>query len=292
MITVEQLTVYPVKSMAGVNLKHSLLNVAGLQYDRQWSVVEYRPLDPKAKTAQVVSQREAPQLATFNTQLRNDELIIRHQEQTLHIPIDIDEQQRQRLDVSIWGDIVSALDEGEVAANWLTQMLGINGRQYRLVRFDSQQLRQTQQYKNLPYGAGVCQFADGFATLICNRSSLAQLNQHLPKHLNPFAMPQFRPNIVISGMQAWQELQTQTLRVKGHYQLYLNQPCKRCILPHINQQTGQRLDDYEPARTLLKLPPNDRQTSKRKAYFGMNANISIASENAVIAVGDVLIKAN
>jgi hypothetical protein len=107
-------------------------------------------------------------------------------------------------------------------------------------------------------------FPDGYPVLVCNESSLEDLNTRLPQRI---PMERFRPNIVLRGLPAWAEDHIDTLCF-GAVTLRLVKPCTRCVIPSIDQASGVRSTDPLPALREFRF---SRQL--RGVMFGENAVI-------------------
>ena len=136
---IEQLLIYPVKSCAGVAVPEALLTETGLDLDRAWMVVDAE--------GEFVTQRDMPQLALVQPQLKTDHLVLRAPGMlALHIAI---ERVEQPLTVRVWDDIVPAYDLGALAGQWITDFLAQphagdarpSVGPCRLVRFDPEHRR-------------------------------------------------------------------------------------------------------------------------------------------------------
>ena len=236
---IEQLLIYPVKSCAGVALPEALLTDTGLDLDRAWMVVDAE--------GEFVSQREAPRLALVQPQLKTDELVLRAPGMlALHIVID---RVESPLSVRIWDDQVPAWDLGAVAAQWISDYLAQpqpgearpSVGPCRLVRFDPAHRR----LSSLKWTGGLeapNQFSDGFPLLVLSQASLDGLNQRLQAAGQaPVTMARFRPNIVLSGLQAHDEDRLAWLQLDaegGPVRLKLVKPCPRCPIPNIDPTTA------------------------------------------------------
>ena len=236
---IEQLLIYPVKSCAGMALPEALLTDTGLDLDRAWMVVD--------AAGEFVSQREAPRLALVQPQLKADELVLRAPGMlALHIGID---RVESPLSVRIWDDQVPAWDLGAVAAQWISDYLAQpqSGEARpsvgpcRLVRFDPAHRR----LSSLKWTGGLeapNQFGDGFPLLVLSQASLDGLNQRLQAAGQaPVTMARFRPNIVLSGLQAHDEDRLAWLQLDaegGPVRLKLVKPCPRCPIPNIDPTTA------------------------------------------------------
>jgi uncharacterized protein YcbX len=105
-------------------------------------------------------------------------------------------------------------------------------------------------------------FTDGFPFLVIGEGSLRALNARLP---SPVPMDRFRPNLVVSGTQPFEEDEWDRVRIGG-LELRVVKPCPRCVVTTVDQATGVRDPEGEPLRTLAAF-----RTREGKVWFGMNA---------------------
>ena len=226
---IERLFVYPVKSCAGVELKEAQLTDTGFDLDRAWMVVD--------ENNEFVSQRELPRMALVRPTITLSAVVLRAPGMlALHLQIDtVEEAVRVRL----WDDEVPAFDMGAVAAQWFSDFLG---RKLRLVRFDPDHRR----LSNLKWTGGVeaaNQFNDGYPLLLASTASVDLLNGKLQAAGKPpVGMERFRPNIVISGVEAHDEDRLAELRIAtegGAVVLRPVKPCPRCPIPDVDPATAE-----------------------------------------------------
>ena len=228
--TLSTLTLHPVKSCAGIELRESLLVETGLDFDRAWMVVD--------ADGGMLTQREHPRLALVQPSLRHDDVKLRAPGMlALHLALGAVES---RTRVRVWDDVVKAYDMGALAAQWFSDFLGIQG--LRLVRFDPEQQRLSD-----PAWAGEIAaenaFADAFPLLVASTASLAELNRRLVAAGEaPVTMQRFRPNIVLHGLpDAHGEDFIDTLEIEapeGPVTLKLVKPCTRCTIPDVDPATA------------------------------------------------------
>ncbi len=231
-----QLWVYPVKSCAGVPLTEAVLTPTGLDLDRAWMVVD--------ADGEFVSQRELPRMALIRPTLRQHDMVLRAPGMlALHLAIDAAEQPTK---VRVWDDTVRAYDMGALAAQWFTDFLCPRGTglgPLRLVRFDPD----VQRLSSLRWTHGVeapNQFSDGFPLLVATEASLNQFNQRLVAQGHvPVGMDRFRPNLVLTGLDAHGEDHLDRLSLgegPEAAQLRLVKPCARCSIPDVDPATAER----------------------------------------------------
>lgn len=256
-ITISSLHIYPVKSLAGIDLNHSELDAMGLKYDRRWMLV--------SPEGNFLSQRKTPQMALINTAFDNNQLILStFGKEDFVVP----EASQVTMVVDIWGDAVNAQRVGDTADQWLSEVLGIA---CHLVYIPDEEIRQCDmEYSEQGDHTG---FADGFPILIISTASLDDLNDRLD---NPVKMKRFRPNIVVTGCEpfaedSWNDFRIGNLMMKGV------KPCSRCILTTVNPDTGKR-DGSEPLHTLMTF-----RKQNNNVYFGQNV---IHKDTGIIHIGD------
>jgi uncharacterized protein len=266
--SISRLFVYPIKSCAGVELKESLLIETGLEFDRAWMVVD--------ESGDFMSQRELPRMALLAPQLKQFEMVLRAPGMlALHIALDAVEQPCK---VTVWNDECSAFDMGDTAAQWFTDFLmqelpaGMKPMKLRLVRFDPEQKRAS----NVKWTRGkqvLNQFSDGYPVLVISEGSLQELNDRLTAAGHAaVGIERFRPNIVLSGLQAHDEDRTDELRIssdEGDFSLALIKPCPRCPIPDVNPQTATSSPEVSQ---MLQTYRQDARLDGA-ITFGMNAMV-------------------
>jgi uncharacterized protein len=257
--TLTQLFVHPIKSCADITLAHADLVDTGVDWDRQWMVV-----DPQG---QMLTQRDLPRLALIQPSLRSSDMVLRAPGMlALHLQLMSVEKATR---AQVWGDIVKAYDMGDLAAQWFSDFLQ---RPARLVRFDPEESRLSDAQWTGDLQAQNA-FADGFPLLVANAASLQDLNAKLAaKGVAPVSMQRFRPNLVVSGWQAFDEDNIDELEIStttGPVVLRLVKPCARCSIPNVDPLNAAT--SHEPGDTLASYRADARV--KGAITFGMNAVI-------------------
>jgi uncharacterized protein YcbX len=268
--TLSALYVHPLKSAAGIAVREALLVETGLDLDRAWMVV-----DPQGGQ---ITQRDEPRLALVQTRLKLDDLVLRAPGMlALHLSLDRVEAATR---VRVWDDEVPAFEMGDLARQWISDFLG---RPARIVRFDPAH----QRLSSMKWTGGVAAenaFADGFPLLVCGAASLDDLNRRLVQRgLPPVGMERFRPNLVLAGLEAWEEDHIDTLDIgtdQGPVRLQLVKPCVRCTMPSVDPATG--VQGHEPGDTLSGFRADARMAGG--ITFGMNA-IVLDGLDHVLRVG-------
>jgi uncharacterized protein len=194
---------------------------------------------------QFVSQRELPRMALIQPTLKTYEVVLRAPGMlALHITIDAVEK---ACTVQVWGDTCAAYDMGDTAAQWFTDFLaqdmpaGHIAKKLRLVRFDPEQRRMSNKEWTGEHTA-YAQFADGYSMLVISQASLDGLNKRLTDTGHaPVGIARFRPNIVLTGIQAHDEDRLEAFHIgQGQEALVLTpvKPCPRCPIPNIDPATA------------------------------------------------------
>jgi len=246
MLVVSELHIYPVKSLGGISVPSATLTDRGFEYDRRWMLVD--------GNHRFLSQRELPQMALLQVQLQEQGLIIRHKnsdQASLRIPF---EPVGESCMVSIWEDECSARWVSSQADEWLSQMLSFP---CRLVYMpDSSRRLVDDQYA---HHQEVTSFSDAFPLLLIGQASLDDLNKKLA---SPLPMDRFRPNIVFTGGEPYQEDSMEHFQIAG-ISFFGVKPCARCVITTVDQLTANK--GKEPLRTL-----NGYRSRNNKIYFGQN----------------------
>ncbi|HYD93767.1 MAG TPA: MOSC N-terminal beta barrel domain-containing protein [Noviherbaspirillum sp.] len=274
MPTLTELNLYPIKSCAGIALREATLTPAGLMveniYDREWMVVDER--------GGFMTQRDFPKLALVAPRIKADTLELRAPGMLrLEIPLGLpDPEEEKTLSVRVWDDSVEAYDCDETTAVWFSRFLGTP---CRLVRFHAN-ARRAASAKWTGGADAPTLFSDGFPMLVISEASLADLNGKLEAQGRAaLPMNRFRPNIVISGIEAFDEDVAESFRI-GDAKIKPVKPCARCPMPSVDQSRGEFGPD--PLDILRSYRANPRVDGG--ITFGMNA-ILLEGEGQVLRVG-------
>lgn len=276
MPTIAALTLYPIKSCGGIALQSATLTEAGLSFqgvhDREWMLVD--------SAGQFLSQRETPQLARIRPSIADTALHLSAAGMpVLELPLARPET-GATIAVQVWDDKLSASDCGDAAAAWCSEAIG---RVCRLVRFASQ----TQRFTSTKWTAGQpvpTRFADAYPMLLTSVASLQDLNQRLLAHgREPVPMNRFRPNIVLDGIEAFEEDYAAFFEIGDRIRLQPVKPCARCPIPGVDQATGKA--GPNPVDILQSYRANPLLDGG--ICFGMNTILS-AGAGELLRVGDEL----
>lgn len=274
MAILTELNLYPIKSCAGISLREATLTSAGLMsehiYDREWMVVDEK--------GEFLTQRSHPKLALVTPRIKADTLELRAPGMLrLEIPLGLpDPEDAKTINVRVWEDTVLAYDCDEITATWITNFLGTP---CRLVRFHAAAKRLASNKWTGDVEAPTL-FADAFPMLVISEGSLADLNGKLKAQgRDALPMNRFRPNIVITGVEAFEEDLAESVRI-GDARLKPVKPCSRCNVPSVDQSTGV------PGPDPLDIMQGYRANPKLDGAltFGMNA-ILLEGEGQVLRVG-------
>jgi uncharacterized protein YcbX len=256
-VSIAALYVHPVKSCARISVDQALVTETGLEWDRQWMVVD--------EAGEFVSQREVPKLALVRPTLRANDLVLRAPGMlALHLALDAIESEAR---VRVWDDELNAGDMGDLAAQWFSDFLG---RRVRLARFDPEVERVSD-----PHWTGdtraLAAFADAFALLVLSSASLDGLNARLQaRGAAPVQSDRFRPNLVLDGLQAHDEDWIDRITLDGPdgpVVLRLVKPCARCSIPDVDPARGE--PDHAVGAELAAYRSDTRMNGQ--ITFGMNA---------------------
>jgi hypothetical protein len=250
MPTISELFVYPVKSCAGIALREARLLATGLEYDRCWMVT-----DPHGA---MFTQRAYPRMALIKVELGAEDLVLRAPGMSeLRTPLDPARLDAARkVETSVWSDAAYGLDTGEACAAWFSEFLGMPA---RLLRFNPEHERTVDPDYTGSIGGATTFFADGFPLLVVGQASLDDLNARLNSKGAPaISITRFRPNVVLEGLDAYEEDYVETLSVTSaadaqqHVQLQLVKLCARCPMPTVDPAKGAPDPDWpnEPTDTM------------------------------------------
>ena len=259
-----EINIYPIKSLGGISLKSSIVENRGLQFDRRWLLVDEKN--------QFLTQREFPKMATIGLEILKDCLRVSAEGKMLEVSFE--PKTNKSASVKIWSSRCRArIYESEIN-QWFSDVLQTN---CKLVLMPEESKRKVN-YFYAVHRDDVVSFADGYPFLLIGENSLNDLNERLETSV---PMNRFRPNLVVSGSEAFAEDEWKKIKI-GDATFHVVKPCARCVITTIDQAQGEKTG-VEPLKTLAKYRIPKRSV-KKKILFGQN----LIAENAgaVLNAGD------
>ncbi len=257
---VQNLYLYPIKSLGGIAVQEALVEERGFKYDRRWMLV-----DP---SGEFLTQRQHPQLALLQVALGTSELTVFSKvDPSREISFDLEMNSGKEMQVKVWGDEVAALQVAPTVSAWFSDFLGMDVE--LVVMPESSHRKLNPRYAVQEESVS---FADGMPYVIIGQASLDELNGRLA---DPVGMDRFRPNLVFSGGDAYAEDQFKQLQI-GEVEFQVVKPCARCVMITVDQEKGTK--GKEPLATLATY-----RSQGAKVYFGQNA---VSLTQGIVRLGD------
>ncbi|MEM0954116.1 MAG: MOSC N-terminal beta barrel domain-containing protein [Pseudomonadota bacterium] len=245
MFTLQSLHIYPVKSARGIDVNSVSLDRFGPQGDRRWMLVQ--------PDGNFVTQRNMPMLTGLTVALRENGLELYYDGE--RCSVEIPAAATPRFTVHVWGDQVSALDGGELVADWLERCFG---EPLRLVYMPDSARRPVD--PDYARRGETVSFADGFPLLLISDAAGEALNEKLEQAVT---LERFRPNIVVAGCAAHAEDDWRQIRI-GEVEFSVVKACTRCQIPALHPHTGEKHPN------LLRVLAAYRRGDDRQVTFGQN----------------------
>ncbi|MGK4584502.1 MOSC domain-containing protein [Kitasatospora sp. HPMI-4] len=265
------LHIHPLKSAYRLSPESARVEPWGLVGDRRWMLVDER--------GKAYTQRENPGIGRFKVLPGEDgSLAVTGPDGArLVVPAPSSAAGAEVVKADIFGSVFEAALANAEAQRWFAERLpGV-----RLLHLDNPLARAVS--PDYAESGETVSMADGFPLLLASTDSLAALNELIAAEypgdeVKGAALPmeRFRPNLVISGAEAWAEDGWRRIRV-GELTFRVAKPCGRCVITTTDQETGERFQ--EPLRTLAKY----RRFGKR-LVFGQN----LVPERPEGVTGDLL----
>ena len=247
MLSVSELYIYPIKSLGGISLKTARITDRGFRYDRRWMLID---MDNRFMT-----QREFPVMSLLQVSLTEDELKIHHKKNPGEsLSILFQPPGNKMIMVKVWEDKCEAQLFSDEADEWFSDMLALP---CRLVYMPDTTKRNVD--SNYAMDKDITSFSDGYPMLIIGQSSLNDLNSRLPE---PLPMNRFRPNIVFTGGEPYEEDAMEHF-VINEIDFFGVKLCSRCVITTIDQDEATKAK--EPLKTLATYRMQDNNV-----YFGQN----------------------
>lgn len=224
------------------------------------------------------TQRRHPRMARIKTALTGNGFVVTAPgREPLSLPFALEGADYERCSVRVWTSELEATLADSDTNIWFSEYMGFA---CGLVYLGDDQ------HRAVPNPAAEfddeVSFADGAPVLLITDASLAGLNERLAQ---PVPIDRFRPNIVVSVAEPHAEDGWRQLSI-GDAKLDVAWPCSRCIMPSIDQETGEKAADGEPLTTLNAYRRRDGQV-----YFGQNLiprRLGTIRTGAICAIDEII----
>lgn len=232
------LRIYPIKSCRGIEISKTTLRTTGLEFDRQWVLVD-------AETHQFITIRQNPEMTLINTAISDDgtTLIVSisknstsstttaHKDLTdkaVRIPTRpssdwLAEHTTYATDIEIWSHTTDGYCYGPEVNELFSSFLD---RRVTLVyKGPSPRILAGNGAPSLLGRVQTTKFADVHPVLIATQASIAELNARIhqnetvtgkdseKREPNDISIERFRPNIIVKGDKPWSEDRWKRVRI-------------------------------------------------------------------------------
>ncbi|WCN13262.1 MOSC domain-containing protein [Marinomonas mediterranea] len=260
MFNIESLAVYPIKSIKGIPLHSSVVNLSGLAHDRRYIVTD--------TSGNMITARTQPTLTLVHPVIHdNGSITLTHPKMTSTLELRASSFENSYNETAVFKQPVKGQNTTPQADEWFSELLGTP---VNLLFFGENSQRFTSRRPESPVA-----FADGYPFLLTNTASLEELNRTAEIDID---MRRFRSNIVVSGAEAFEEDSWKIIQI-GEVKFENVKPCARCKFTTIDPDTAEQNKLAEPLRTLAKF----RKLDKKGVTFGVNL---IALNEGKIKQGD------
>ncbi|MFF1280524.1 MOSC domain-containing protein [Streptomyces sp. NPDC058299] len=239
-VEVQSLHIHPVKAFRALAPGEAVVEPWGLAGDRRWSLID--------DGGKVVTQREYPRLALAAAEpLAGGGVRLSapgREPLTVEVP-----HPAVTVPVNVFGTKVEVVPAAADAHAWCSAYLQAD---VRLVHLDDPATRRPIVPAYALPGEMV-NLADGFPLLVTTTASLDALNSLIAQggHADegPLPMTRFRPNIVVTGTEAWAEDDWTRVSI-GEVGFRVPKACARCVVTTNDQDSAVR--GREPLHTLAR----------------------------------------
>ena len=240
----KSISIYPIKSLNGVELSSAEVFQHGLKFDRNWMLVN--------SNNTFITRRERPELSLIETSLSENGFAISFNNQSENLALGTNDFQQEKIESKVWDSEVFGFEERENFNSFFSEFLK---EEVRLIRMPLQPERM--ETAPLTGESTSSSFADSFPILIIGTASLGALNDQLEE---PIDERYFRPNLLFKTERPFEEDEWQEIQI-GNVMLRKAKACGRCRMINVNPDTGIYRTDV--MRELAKL-----RTVKNKVVLG------------------------
>ncbi|XP_067128160.1 uncharacterized protein [Centruroides vittatus] len=277
-----KIILYPVKSMAGLEVQQAVCKATGLEFgqirDRMWMLVK--------SSGNFLNPIDEPRLVSIQTTIEGDQLVIEATGmKQLRIGIISKVTSDSKIiQCKMYKKTIEGVDCGDAPAEWFHNFLKRSD--IRLIQYLPNFKTRPSEFQNLVdlnEDNYPLIYQAGNPYLILGQASLDELNNKLDQYIS---YRNFRPNIVIDECNPFEEDKWKYLKIGKNAVLIRTVPCERCSVTKINPEDGTVFKS-EPLQTLktfrISRDAKQKKIFGEKPLFGMQ--YGLVSEGN-ICVGD------
>eukprot|EP00345_Euplotes_harpa_P010945 CAMPEP_0168338070 /NCGR_PEP_ID=MMETSP0213-20121227/12598_1 /TAXON_ID=151035 /ORGANISM="Euplotes harpa, Strain FSP1.4" /LENGTH=318 /DNA_ID=CAMNT_0008343743 /DNA_START=26 /DNA_END=978 /DNA_ORIENTATION=- len=256
---ITDLIIYPCSRIKGVHVEETKVLKHGLEFDRDWLLLKKDISKQENKTSggRLITLRNSESLGItacrFETKGDNTFVVFSHPDQPKDLWVNVQKPQTDEVVTFYDYDLneIEALSEGAEAHKWFSEIVGIDV----LFVKSTQKFKPTTHQQEFNYILKEDDLRKGghgkAAVHLINRKSVEHLNSKIKdsdSHATPY---QFRPNLIIEGVEADDEDDMREMvLVSDGTTFRQTQHCVRCREPTYNTDKGKFSEDGEPMKTL------------------------------------------
>lgn len=256
----KSISIYPVKSLNPISVSHAEVFQHGLNFDRNWMLVD--------SNNTFITRRERPELSLIETSCSENHFSFSFNNKSESLSLEQALFQHKKIDSKVWDSAVSGFEESKNLNTFFSEFLK---EEVRLIRMPIQPERK--ETAPLTGETTLSSFADSFPILILGSASLDALNEQLEVSIDE---RYFRPNLFFQTERAFEEDEWQAIQI-GNVILRKAKACGRCRMINVDPDTGIYRNDV--MRELAKI-----RTVKNKVILGdlyypiQSGNINLQDE--------------
>lgn len=277
---VSQLLVHPLKSGKALSVALAECLRTGLKFgelqDRHWMVV--------TEDGHMVTGRQEPRLVLVSLTCEGGQVCLNGPNmEELKIPIE--HPNNRVIDSRVFGEDIQGRDCGDAASSWLTRYLKAE-KTYRLVHFEPH-MKARKPAEKVPLFSKDEEvvYPDCAPVMLLSEASVKDLSSKLD---NDVTVERFRPNIIVSDCEPFQEDSWEELQI-GSVRLKRVMACGRCIFTTVDPETGviSRKEPLETLKSYRLCDPSEKHLYKSSPLFGQLLTVK---RTGILQVGDEVFK--
>ncbi|XP_075213936.1 mitochondrial amidoxime reducing component 2-like [Lycorma delicatula] len=260
-----EIVIYPLKAGTGIFIDEAYCIDRGLveKCNKKFIFGDRYFIAYDEQTGMRISCKNAPFITKICIVPMNDTSVELSAPAFQKFHLELPDISKNKVNCMIYPDIPSeTIDCGDEVAIWLSNVLFKKNKGVRLGFFvrDKIKIREDsagmlKDYKRLypnikKQDLGAYSFFASY--LLINQSSLDDLNTQLPCDEEKVTSLNFRSNLTITGLKAYEEDNLKLVKIGEKVILKHIKPCTRCLVTTLNPKTAQFSRSSEPLKTLKR----------------------------------------